>query len=462
MKRFGAATDNSGLSDAGQALSAIGQNLNAAAEGFEKSGSWIGAVVGGVVDIFNQVVDATGKANEKMRQMRETILRISTEAQSAKFDDILSKSVDGIFGDNFVSRVKNAVDGLRQIGDGLSDLEKKRREFFEWSMREQIGTPTIGLYKSTEKYIAGLDTPTIGDMKLRTDHSFWSGDTFKTLRDIAEEFGMALEDVNGNLNPKLLQEVLNTYGELNEGAIEWLTGTIEYAEDYAKAMEQIEDATKDIFGNLASDMADQFIDNFLAMGNAVDDLSGTFANLGDAILRSFLQSYVLDEILNDYEKQATDALKKYSTGQMTPDEYAAWLNGFAQNVQQEAETLAPAINGMIEAFKDRGLMNIDENTANSLGSGIKGITEDTANLLASYLNAIRADVSYMRVMQEKGWSDVAAIAGAVASPTLNDYMAQIAASNYDIAQSNQRILSELQSVIGAPGTSGMVVRVEGY
>ena len=103
-------------------------------------------------------------------------------------------------------------------------------------------------------------------------------------------------------------------------------------------------------------------------------------------------------------------------------------------------------------------MNIDEDTANSIGSGIKSITEDTANLLASYINAIRADVSYIRMMQEKGWGTIENLGGAL--PTLQDYIAQIAATNYDTAQATNRILSELQSVIGAPGTSGMVVRVE--
>ena len=71
---------------------------------------------------------------------------------------------------------------------------------------------------------------------------------------------------------------------------------------------------------------------------------------------------------------------------------------------------------------------------------------------------MRADLSYMRGLQERGWGSVELIGQAI--PTLNDYMAQIAATNFDIAQSNQSILSELQSVIGAEGTSGSIVRVQ--
>ena len=458
MERLGAATSDMRLSDAGQAVSAIGQNLSAAAEGYEKSGHWIGAVVGGVVDIFNQVVDAVGNANEKMREMEEAVRNVRIESEALRFNNVLSDGVDGIFGENFVKRVQNAVRGINDLKTGLSALNDEQRKAFEWIKKVEIGPLTHGTAETIPNILAGLATPSVGDMNIRTDHSFWGGDTFKTLQAIADEWNMALMDENNNLNSKLLDDVLKQYGDLNDGMKDWLTGAKQYSEEYAQAMEQIEDATKDVFDNLASDMADQFIDNFLAMGNAVDDLSGTFANLGDAILRSFLQSYILDEILGKYEEKAKSALTKYANKEMTPEEYAAWLDGFADTVQEESETLAPAINGMIEAFKDRGLMNIDEDTANSIGSGIKSITEDTANLLASYINAIRADVSYIRMMQEKGWGTIENLGGAL--PTLQDYLAQIAATNYDTAQATSRILSELQSVIGAPGTSGMVVRVE--
>lgn len=457
MERLGDATNNAGLSDAGQALSAIGQNLNAAAEGYEKSGSWIGAVVGGVVDIFNQVVDATGKANEKMLEMENTVLRIRTEVESARFNDFLSDGVDGIFGENFIKRINNAIVAIRTFGKDMNEIYDS---LFHKS-REVLDKDTSGLLTALNGFTVNdsndADWGSVNRIMVKTAKE-WAGGEYKSLEKLAKELDIELFDKNGFLNPVLLDKVINEYGDLNHELTNLFTEAKQQAEEYAQAMKQIDDATTDIFGNLASDMADQFIDNFLAMGNAVDDLSGTFANLGDAILRSFLQSYILDEILGKYEEKAKSALTKYANKEMTPEEYAAWLDGFADTVQEESETLAPAINGMIEAFKDRGLMNIDENTANSLGSGIKSITEDTANLLASYINAIRADVSYIRMMQEKGWGTIENLGGAL--PTLQDYLAQIAATNYDTAQATNRILSELQSVIGAPGTSGMVVRVE--
>ena len=125
---------------------------------------------------------------------------------------------------------------------------------------------------------------------------------------------------------------------------------------------------------------------------------------------------------------------------------------------QAAQDMLPTVEQALQAFEP--YRNMGGGESNSVGSGIKSITEDTASLLASYINAIRADVSYIRLMQEKGWGVIENLG--VSLPNLNDYMAQVAANTFNTAQATQAVLSELQSVIGAPGTSGMVVRVENY
>lgn len=450
LKKWADATGNVQLGDLANDLSSIGQNLNAAAEGYQASGSWIGAVIGGVTDIITQVVDRASEAEAKLAQMRKTISEIRAEAESTRFSNLLSDGVDTLFGDNFVRRLRNATKGLEDVKKALDELDK------QYAANRINANTVLGRLMSS---------PMGEDTRIHTSHKggflgIGKKDEFETIKNLAKDFGMELRDMYGNLNPQLLDKIISTYGDLNANLIEWLQSAKTYSEEYAKAMETIEDSTREVFDSLSSDLADTFIDNYLRMGNAVDDLSGTFADLGDAMLRSFLQSYILDEILQKYQEEAKSALVKYSTGQMTPDDYASWLSGFAENVKRESETLAPAINGMIEAFKDRGLMNVDEDTANSLGSGIKSITEDTAGLLASYINAIRADVSVMRGLQQSGWQNVSAILGFLQSPTLNDHIARTEANTYDIAQSNSRILAELQSVIRSGSSGGMVVMAE--
>ena len=224
-------------------------------------------------------------------------------------------------------------------------------------------------------------------------------------------------------------------------------------------MKAIEGILEDMFGSVADDMVDSMLNSFHTIGDAAEDLGDTFTNLGDTILRSFLRSYVLDNILAKYKDDATNMMAKYAAGGMTDDEYAAWLEKFTQDVQQDAKNQSEAINGLIEAFDKRGLIDWgDSDSGDSTGSGIKSITEDTANLLASYINAIRADVSYGRIQWER--IAVASEDQAARYITLNDYMAQVAANTFDTAQNTQRILNELQSVIGAEGSSGSIVRVQ--
>lgn len=451
ITRLGKATNNTGLMDGGEAIAAVAQNLSAAAEGYQKSGHWIGAVVGGVVDIFNQVTDAIAKSNEEMKKMENTVRNIRITAEGEGFKRLLSLGVDSVFGGNFVAGIRNAVQGLTEVQKKLDALNEWIKNYREQAEKYALSGEGI-FYKFLDKGVENV--------LIKTKHSFWKGDEFGSIAYIAQQFQMEVFDQYGNLNATLLQKILDTYGDLNEGLKDWLTNAIEYSKEYEEAMKQIEESTRDVFDSLASDMTDTFIDNFLRIGNAVDDLSGVFTALGDTILRSFLQSYILDKILSDYKDKAEKALSSYASGQMSPEEYAAWLSEFADNVKRDSEELAPAINSMIAAFKDRGLLGTDAETADTLGAGIKSITEDTANLLASYINAMRADLSYMRVLQEAGWRNVETIAEHVSSPILNDYLAQVAANTFDTAQQTQQILGELQSVIGAPGTTGMVMRVE--
>ena len=268
--------------------------------------------------------------------------------------------------------------------------------------------------------------------------------------------GLALlgyADANGNIDWDRVEAGISS-GDINgEGASEIGSAL----KDYKAALEGIRDVTESLFGDLSSDLTDQFIANFKEMGNAVDNLGDTFTNLGETILKSFLQSYILENILNKYQDEASDALKKYTNREWSYAQYAEWLNGFTQNVQADVAGQSDAINNLISAFAERGLLNIGEESdseSGSLGKGFQSLTEETGSLLASYMNAIRSDVSVIRTIMENGGQS------GIPAPTLQDYLQQISASSADTAESNRAILMELQSVIRAPGSAGAVLHVE--
>lgn len=277
-------------------------------------------------------------------------------------------------------------------------------------------------------------------------------DTTYSLSTLAEGLGMQLYDEYGNLNAVTLKAILDSYEDIQEEEREWIEQAIHDSEDYAEAMADVQEMLDGVFGDIASKAADNIIDQWIQAGDAALDYADILDDVARRYAKMLVESAILDKVLN--KEEADRIADMFVNGRA--DEAMAAIAGDMQKIA-DMEPLFGQIMSVFDPYFNRSETTGD---GGGLGSGIKSITEDTANLLASYINAIRADVSYIRSMQERGWEHINTFGAAF--PTLNDYIAQIAATNFDIAQSNQRILSELQSVIGAPGTSGMVVRVESY
>lgn len=451
MKTLAQASGDVALEDFASTVEALGNTLGAVAEGYQAGGVW-GAFIAGGLSIFDTFLSKAAEMEAQARQLRQTIIDVAYNSDVAMIAEKLSSGVSSVFGDDFLQRVRNAV-------EAMDDAKKKSREaaveaekYWSW-LKGQKGGSHKSIY--LESIADNAPVPeNIGEFLAKVDKYNW-----KHLQTIAKEFNMSLYDENGYINQAFVTEFERVYGSSNLELLSALKAMAVEAKENADATKQWKDAVGELFQELASDMTSEFIDNYKRMGNAVDDLGETFMNLGETILNALLKSYIIDNILKKYEKEAQDALAEYSSGKMSANEYAAWLAGFARRVKDDSERQADAINGLISSFANEGMLNLStESSGQSLGEGIKGITEETASLLASYINAMRADLSFMRALQEKGWGDVALIGGYV--PTLNDYLQQIAANTYNNAQSAARILSELQAVIGSPDTSGQIVRVQ--
>lgn len=451
MKTLAQASGDVALEDFASTVEALGNTLGAVAEGYQAGGVW-GAFIAGGLSIFDTFLSKAAEMEAQARQLRQTIIDVAYNSDVAMIAEKLSSGVSSVFGDDFLQRVRNAV-------EAMDDAKKKSREaaveaekYWSW-LKGQKGGSHKSIYLESIADNAPLPE-NIGEFLAKVDKYNW-----KHLQTIAKEFNISLYDENGYINQAFVTEFERVYGSSNLELLSALKAMAVEAKENADATKQWKDAVGELFQELASDMTSEFIDNYKRMGNAVDDLGETFMNLGETILNALLKSYIIDNILKKYEKEAQDALAEYSDGKMSANEYASWLAGFTRRVKEDSERQADAINGLISSFANAGLLNLEtESSDQSLGEGIKGITEETASLLASYINAMRADLSFMRALQEKGWGDVALIGGYV--PTLNDYLQQIAANTYNNAQSAARILSELQAVIGSPDTSGQIVRVQ--
>lgn len=425
MRMLGEATGNVDLSNWGELFAGLAQNMQAAADGAEAWGGWWGAIIGGATDLFNQVSSGISEAIRSTKELADIVTGIKNDAWVASNTALFSD--DGIFGANGVRNIQGAAQAMKQLREDMASL----------------GDPTImrktNLWESISVGWRMLFNPN----HIAEEEKLNQG----ALSDIFDKYGLNKYDKYGNFDPESLRKIIEMFGDV-DGILERLAKD---AETYAAAMGVVEEMMEEVFGDIASSAAESIVDKWVEAGNAALDYADILDDVARKYSKMLIESAILDKVLN---KEEADRIADMFVNGRADDAMAA----IATDMQKLAD-LEPYFNQIMTAF-DPYFNRSYSTDSGSLGSGIKSITEDTANLLASYINAMRADLSYIRVLQERGWENIGALA--VGLPTLNEHLAQIAATNFDLAQSNQAILSELRSVIGAPGTSGMVVRVEAY
>ena len=396
FRELGEASGNSGMTSAANTLSEIADVAKSAMEGFSQGG-WIGAVIGGVVSVAKKFIDAEAEA-EKFRQ---SVIKIREEIRHT--NAISQLSSDSIFGTAQLDEIRKAKKTIKEAEKAIYDILLK------------------------PKMERGRLVP-------------------NPLQEMMSRNGLPLYDENGNI----IRESLEGMKELYPDDSRWQE-LINRLDEYNEALKKVEETSESIVGNVVATLADKIVDSWWEAGSAALD----YADILEDVAKAYAKLIVNDMLLSAaFDEQRQDAFKN-----ALKNGDAARAMSIVEQAMQSAQEMLPAVESALAVFEPyRNMSSSTEN--NSVGSGIKSITEDTANLLASYINAIRSDVSYIRMLQERGLESIDLLGSSV--PTLNEHLAQIAATNFDIAQSNQSILSELRSVIGSPGTSGMVVRVESY
>jgi len=426
MREFAEATGNTKLGDAAEIVGMLAQNIQAAAEGAEAWGGWWGAIIGGLTDLFNQVTSGFTDAMNASKQLASTLREIQTEAWILSNTSMFSN--DGIFGTNSAANLRGASKAMEQLRDDMKSIGDPKIERSARTIWEKI---SVGWRKIFNPNHVGL-----------TEEGYQG-----TLAETMRKYGLNVYDQYGNFDAASIRQVIKLFGD-EDGALERLAKD---SEAYAEAMKTVENTMEDLFGDIASSLADQIVDTWWEAGEAALDYADILGDVAKAYAKMIVQDTILDSVFNDEKKEALK--QAFVSGD------ASKAMAIVAQAMQEAEDMLPAVESALSAFEPYRNMNTGDE-ANSVGNGFKSITEDTANLLASYMNAIRADVSVIRGAIEGRMDGEESLTTGI--PTLNEHLAQIAATNFDIAQSNQAILSEIRSVIGAPGTSGMVVRVEAY
>lgn len=439
-----ALNDVAGSGNFGDMANGLGEIASMASDvynAFNKFGgnnSWAGgfaAMVAFTIAMNKKVLELAAEDEKKAVEMAAAF----RELAMARVQDNLSRGVDSIFGTNDSRELANAVEQVK-------NLTGQVEAFKDAADSMTIRTQKMGFWKKLLSFFSGPDDPgKAGHLVVQ--------DVTEGLRGI---MGENMYDAYGNLNADTLRKILEVYDkELTNEQREWINDAIAASERYEEAMRPIVEQMKELVGSVAESAADAMIDSWVQSGDAALD----YADILDTVARQYakmaIKSAILDNVFND------DMVKRFSQA-FSNGEIDRAL-GILRSGLQAVQAMAPQANEILNGLSD--YINPTGSEGESFGRSLQSMTEETGSLIASYFNAVRADVSMLRAQNEAGWQTVSAIASGFAEvplPTLANHIAQIEHYSQQMLTTQMRMLSELSSVIGAPGTSGNVVRIEAY
>lgn len=423
----------SSMDKVGDAAEKVSDNTEA---GAKAGGAW-GAIAGllvGVATVMISKLKADKEAKERAKQATleytNSLALLKLQIDETAYSSVFGENTFGKMGEYFAK----SKEALKAYNTALADFKD---EMSDWGgvgplsalLNNGALTPLIPEIKGLEKYSA----------KLR-------------------EMGVSVWDEDGAFNAEKAKAYLDANYDIDDSLKSQIQHLIDLKEKYDEIQDALDNMVNTLVGSLAGDMVDSFLDNFKRVGDAVDDLDSAFQNLGETILKSLLQSYVIDEILDQFGPRVKEMFEQYSKGEISAEDVADRTASLAEDIRKKTEDAADILNLIIKSFDNVDLMGKDsDQKSSSLSDGIKAVTEDTASLLASYINAIRADVSFAKTQR----AQVLEILRSAfpSSPTLAEHLAQIQANTYDTAVATQEMLAEFRGVLAPHSEGGNGVKV---
>ena len=411
----------------GETASGISEVASSLSEMYEAFQSYGGGEGGFIAAMVTLVI----AANKKVLELAAAEEEAEHKAMMAAIDARSTARMQGEGGKSFFG-----TDEMEAVEERMRQIQKIQADIDKFDTNNAQKSITSKHYGFWYKFFGWMNNENWRNGELLPD-------IMTNVESALKGLGFEVFDKYGNLNAEGLKQILNVYGDLSAEEKEWIERAIRNSEDYATAMEAVEDVMSSIFQNVASSAADALVEQWIEAKDAALDYADVLDNVARSYAKMMIQSLIISQALDPLK---ADIEKAFMTG-----DYEKAMGLIAQGMESVKDA-APLYEQILNAFDP--YFQHDEDDSESLGNGIKGITEDTANLLASYLNAIRADVSYMRMLNTQGWADVKEIRAMLPSPTVWEHIAKIEANTASSAATAKSILKEIQNVIttedGAP------------
>ena len=450
MKEWAEATDDARLKNQAENLEMVSSAVGGIASGIFTAvqvGGSLGKVLGvGTAllpvasAVFNKVVE-TRKVNYEIEQATKQLV---LDYQQLNYE---LKEFNETFGDFPLDK---ATDAAEKYALAAADLKKKagRLKTTAIDLANSISNGRSGVFSVGDVAKAMTAISSMDAVLIQTAKG-----QYETLADYVRKNKIDLFGDDGILNTDDIDRLDALINNLTDDMVSeddkmYLNSVLDTLKAMKTAEDELESVVNDFLGDLSETMADALWTEFTDGGESAweawqDAGKEAISEVAKSMLRSIIQKKWLEQYLVPLE------------------------NAFAEQDIEQIAALIDKMTSDINAFEDgkswlnklndellkRGIdiFSSSSSSDGSLSSGIKSITEDTASLLASYINGIRADVSYGRVLWERMAVALEGMGTQESTPSLAEYLPRLEVHAANIANTNQQLLTSLQSVITREG-----------
>ncbi|MDD3914995.1 MAG: hypothetical protein PHF76_10150, partial [Bacteroidales bacterium] len=374
MKELAEATGNGNLEETAEVLSSIVQNLGAAAQGFE-SGGWIGAIVGGVIDIIGQTIQSMTQTRAEWKKLGD----FQTDFKQQMLLHSLTLNEDfyeNLFG---VKSIQKAADAYQLAGKAMAMYNDN---------------PTLQPSRRSSTYSYGVELEdtinkmkTLQNMQIKVhDYSGWANfwgkeDEYMSLKDLAPD----LWNEAGEFDVEAAQIFLDTNEQITDEQRQQIENAIELKEKYDEAMEAVHADLQTYIGTWADDITDIIYNSIIDGGDAFAEWEKTgskaIVKLGKQLVNQFMIQTYLETFTEQLE--ATYGIENATERALAlGDLFKTMGEGVADNLPMWQSAMKSFFNAM-----GVDVSALDSNLS-GMAASIGGLSEDTGLAIAGAANSI--------------------------------------------------------------------------
>lgn len=409
MQDYADASGDSKLQDQADFLGAFASNISAAAQG-AASGGWIGAIVGGAVNLLQQLITSLTNAKAESVALAKAMEGIENAAKKANIEMMLSgENRETIFGNDSYGKYLDAIEVYKQAKD---DFQKAVTNYDNETLYgstkknwwEASGLfPALGTMQessSFKNYKKGIEEGLSGlaNMQIKTKNRngfmefFGAEDKYSSLADLYPN----LFNSDGTINIDVAKSIKSDetlWGNLSSEQQDYFDSVIANTDNMNAALEAQKEYLSSLFGGLGDDISNSMYE----AAKAGTDAMGTIEDAIDDVIDKWIQQQTYSMYIAPGLEKAQEKMEQLRGQQKKDEETGQWRDYTQEEILLEGtnyltsylERIKPNYDKSVQDQRTEAGLKSGIEDLNTLSGAIKGASQESIDLLAGQTNAVR-------------------------------------------------------------------------